>query len=441
LTQAKPTLTLWPLVLFGVGLMTPIIVLGTFGILSQASAGKAPLAYLVALLAMLPTAASYAHMARAYPVAGSSYSYVRKAIDARLGFLTGWAILLDYLFMPMAIWLIGTAYLHSMVPAVPAPLFLLAFVASTTAINVVGLKLAAGLNIVLVTLQILVLAAFIALCVHYTLGDPTRPLLPVAPWLAGMARMPMVLAGAAIACYSYLGFDAVSTLTEETRDPVRTVPRAILRVTLIGGLIFVATSYFVQAAHPGTDFADPDSAAAEIAGNIGGDLFALVFLIGLVVGQFASGVAAQASVSRLLFALGRDAVLPPRFFGYLSPRFGTPVYAIGLCAVVSLLALDLDVTTSTSFINFGAFLTFILVNLSVVFHYWIGARRRGGAALFNFLALPVFGICADFALMVSLDRRALVLGLSWLSLGVVYLAWLTGGFRRPPPELRLPQVS
>jgi putrescine importer len=421
--------------------MTPIIVLGTFGILARASGGKAPLSYVIALAAMLPTAASYAHMARAYPVAGSSYSYVRKAIDSRLGFLTGWAILLDYLFMPMAIWLIGTAYLHAMIPAVPEPVWLFAFVATTTAINVVGLKLAAGLNIVLVTLQVLVLAAFVVLCVHVTLGDPTRPLFPVSPLAAGAAQLPLVFAGAAIACYSYLGFDAVSTLTEEVRDPMRTVPKAILWVTLIGGLIFVVTAYFVQAAHPRTDFADPDSAASEIAASVGGDAFALVFLIGLVVGQFASGVAAQASVSRLLYALGRDAVLPRRLFGRLSARYGTPVFAISLCAAISLLALGLDVTTSTSFINFGAFLTFILVNLSVVFKYWLGSERRGAGAALLYLVLPVFGMCADFALMVSLDRKALILGLSWLSLGVVYLAWLTGGFRRPPPELSLTQAS
>lgn len=432
---ARHKLGLWTLTVFGVGLMAPIIVLGTFGILAQTSRGHVPLSYVVALAAMLPTAMSYALMARAHPVAGSSYSYVRKAINSSLGFLTGWAILLDYLFMPMAVWLIGTAYLHSIVPAVPEPVWLLLFIGITTVINIIGLKLAAGFNLVLVVLQTLVLGAFVVLCAHYALGDATQPI------FAAAAHAPpdpaLVLGGAAIACYSYLGFDAVSTLTEETRDPVNTVPPAIILVTLSGGLLFIGTSYFVQLAHPSFDFADADAASTEIARNIGGDAFVLVFLLGLVIGQFASGIAAQTSVSRLLYALGRDAVLSRRFFGRLSPRFGTPVFAIGLSAAVALIGLKLDVTTSTSFINFGAFLTFILVNLSVIFHYWRAQRRRGLRAVIFYLLIPTFGMAADFALMLSLDQKALVLGLSWLALGVAYLARLTGGFRRPPPELHV----
>ncbi|WP_275627468.1 APC family permease [Pseudomonas sp. 273] len=437
MAQLKRTLSLGTLVLFGVGLMTPIIVLGTFGILAQSSGGHVPMAYLVALVAMLLTALSYAHMARAYPVSGSSYSYVRKAIDPRLGFMTGWAILLDYLFLPMAIWLIGTAYLHSAMPVVPQFVWLLAFIGLTTLINVIGLKLATAVNIVLLLLQTLVLGVFVMLCVHYLLGDPGRPLFSLQPFIGGEVQWPMIMSGAAIACYSYLGFDAVSTMSEETRDPRRTLPRAILLVTLIGGVIFVGTSYVVQLAHPSFAFADADSASYEIARNIGGDLFVSIFLIGLVVGQFTSGIAAQASASRLLYVLGRDSVLPRAFFGYLSPRFGTPVLCILLCSAVALLALGMDVTTSTSFINFGAFLTFVLVNLSVVFHYWRTEGRRGAQATLLYLLLPVAGVVADLWLMLSLDRKAVMLGLTWLCLGATYLVYLTGGLRRQPPELRL----
>lgn len=225
--------------------------------------------------------------------------------------------------------------------------------------------------------QFLVLGAFVALCVHYVLGDPGKPLWSLQPLLGGDLQVPLVMSGAAIACYSFLGFDAVSTLTEETRDPRRNIPRAILLITLLGGLIFIVTSYFVQLAHPSFAFDSADSAAYEIARNIGGDLFVTFFLVGLIVGQFTSGLSAQASASRLLFAMGRDGVLPRPFFGRLGKRFETPANSIILCGVVALLALQMDVTTSTSFINFGAFLAFSLVNLSVVFHYYLGAERRG----------------------------------------------------------------
>ncbi|MGH8395743.1 MAG: APC family permease, partial [Pseudomonas sp.] len=410
MARLQRTLSLGSVVLFGIAYMTPIIVLGTFGILAQSTAGMVPAAYLAALVAMFFTAMSYGRMASAFPVAGSAYSYVRKAISPKLGFIAGWAVLLDYLFLPMAIWLIGAAYLHSAFPAVPQWVWVLAFIGVTSVINIIGLKLANGINALLMLVQFLVLVAFVALCIHYIGGDASKPLWTITPFFNGQMQMPLIMSGAAIACYSFLGFDAVSTLTEETRDPRRTIPRAIMLITLIGGLIFVGVSYFVQIAHPSFEFTDVDSAAYEIARNIGGDLFVSIFLIGLIVGQFASGLSAQASGSRLLFAMGRDGVLPKSFFGTLHARFGTPVNSILLCAVVALLALRLDVTTSTSFINFGAFLAFSLVNLSVIFHYWIGAKQRGLRELVLFLVFPTIGLVADLWLMVSLDHLAIYLG-------------------------------
>jgi len=441
MARLQRTLSLGSVVLFGIAYMTPIIVLGTFGILAQSTAGMVPAAYLAALVAMFFTAMSYGHMAAAFPVAGSAYSYVRKAISPKLGFIAGWAVLLDYLFLPMAIWLIGAAYLASAFPSIPQWIWVLAFIGITSAINIIGLKLANGINALLMLVQFLVLIAFVALCVHYVGGDARTPLWSIKPFFNGDMQMPLIMSGAAIACYSFLGFDAVSTLTEETRDPRRTIPRAIMLITLIGGLIFVGVSYFVQIAHPSFQFDSVDSAAYEIARNIGGDLFVSIFLIGLIVGQFASGLSAQASGSRLLFAMGRDGVLPKSFFGTLHARFGTPVNSILLCAVVALLALKLDVTTSTSFINFGAFLAFSLVNLSVTFHYWIGGEKKGPRELVLFLLFPFIGLVADLWLMVSLDHLAVYLGLSWLAIGVVYLAVLTGGFRRQPPEMDFQEAT
>ncbi|QZP33351.1 APC family permease [Pseudomonas sp. DR48] len=441
MARLQRTLSLGSVVLFGIAYMTPIIVLGTFGILAQSTAGMVPAAYLAALVAMFFTAMSYGRMASAFPVAGSAYSYVRKAISPKLGFIAGWAVLLDYLFLPMAIWLIGAAYLNSAFPAVPQWIWVLAFIGITSAINIVGLKLANGINALLMLVQFLVLIAFVALCIHYVGGDASTPLWSIKPFFNGDMQMPLIMSGAAIACYSFLGFDAVSTLTEETRDPRRTIPRAIMLITLIGGLIFVSVSYFVQIAHPSFQFDNVDSAAYEIARNIGGDLFVTIFLIGLIVGQFASGLSAQASGSRLLFAMGRDGVLPKSFFGTLHERFGTPVNSILLCAVVALLALKLDVTTSTSFINFGAFLAFSLVNLSVIFHYWIGGEKKGLREFVLFLLFPFIGLAADLWLMVSLDHLAIYLGLSWLAIGVVYLAVLTSGFRRQPPEMDFQEAT
>ncbi|MCK0715105.1 APC family permease [Chromohalobacter sarecensis] len=438
MNQMKKTLSLSQVVLFGLAYMTPIIVLGTFGVLAVTTQGAVSGAYLAALIAMLFTAHSYGRMASAYPVAGSAYAYVRHAIDDRLGFIAGWAILLDYLFLPMVIWLIGAAYLNSAFPAIPTPLWLLAFIAVTTTINILGLKLASAINSVMMLVQLLVLIAFVGLSMHYVLGDPTQPFWSLTPFLGAdsAATLPVLMAGAAVACYSFLGFDAVTTLTEETKDPQRTLPRAILLITLIGGLIFVVVSYFVQLAAPGYDFANPDAAAYEIARNIGGDIFVSIFLIGLVVGQFASGIAAQASGARLLYAMGRDAVLPKRWLGRLS-RFGTPLGGLVFSGLVALLALTMDVLSAASFINFGAFLAFALVNLSVIFHYYLKERRRSGLDTLWFLICPLIGLGAILWLMASLDHLAIMLGSAWLLCGLAWLTWLTRGFSRPTPELNM----
>ena len=202
MARLQRTLSLGSVVLFGIAYMTPIIVLGTFGILAQSTAGMVPAAYLAALIAMFFTAMSYGRMAAAFPVAGSAYSYVRKAISPKLGFIAGWAVLLDYLFLPMAIWLIGAAYLASAFPSIPQWIWVLAFIGITSAINIIGLKLANGINALLMLVQFLVLIAFVALCVHYIGGDASTPLWSVKPFFNGDMQMPLIMSGAAIACYS-----------------------------------------------------------------------------------------------------------------------------------------------------------------------------------------------------------------------------------------------
>ena len=243
------------------------------------------------------------------------------------------------------------------------------------------------------------------------------------------------MSGAAIAAYAYLGFDAVSTLTEETIDPKRNMPRAILWIALIGGAIFVLAAYSMQLAHPGTDFQNSDSAAFEVAKAIGGDVFVTVFLAGLILAQFASGISSQASVGRLLYAMGRDRILPQKVFGYIHPRFQTPAINIAFAGIVGLIALGLTETTSTSFVNFGAFLAFTAVNLCVVRLFLAGRKGGEKIGVIAGLIFPLIGAVADLWLLVSLDRAALILGAIWFVVGLLYLCWLTRFFQRQPPSV------
>jgi amino acid transporter len=255
----------------------------------------------------------------------------------------------------------------------------------------------------------------------------------------GQGGFSAIASGAAIAAYSFLGFDAVSTLTEDTKDPRRNIPRAILLVALVGGVVFVTVAYALTLVEPGSTFANADSLAADTAETIGGSLFAAAFIAGLIIGQFTSGLAAQASVSRLLFAMGRDGVLPEGFFGRLSDRFRTPTFNIVLCGLIGLGALFLDVATSTSFINFGAFTAFTLVNVAVIAYFLRNRQTTAGPSLnpVLYVVIPLIGALVDVYLLTKLESTALVLGASWLALGVVYLLVLTRGLRVPPPEMDL----
>jgi putrescine importer len=430
------TLGVRSLVLFGLAYMTPLIVLGIFGVVAETTGGASASAYLVALVAMLFTASSYGRMAAAFPVAGSAYTYVRRTVDSRVGFLVGWAVLLDYLFLPMVIWLIGAAYLEAQFPGVPGWVWIVGFIVVTTLLNILGIKVANRANYVLMAFQVLVIGIFVALSIGSVItAQGAAGLVSGAPFANPTSTFAGISAGAAIAAYSFLGFDAVTTFTEEAIEPRKTVPRAILLIALIGGVIFVLVSYTTQLVHPGGTFTDSSSAAFDIAMQIGGNLFGAIFIAGLVLAQFASGLAAQASASRLLFAMGRDGVLPRRIFGAISRRFHSPVFSLVIIGVVGLIALFLDVATSTSFINFGAFVAFTMVNVSVIFYYL--RQRRGGARLnpLFYLVLPIIGALVTLYLLTQLDSNAIILGLSWLAVGVVVLGVLTRGFRRQPPEM------
>ncbi len=200
-------------------------------------------------------------------------------------------------------------------------------------------------------------------------------------------------------------------------------------------------AYFTQLVHPGGFFEDSSSAAFEIAGLIGGSLFGAVFLTGLVVAQFASGLAAQAGTSRLLYAMGRDGVLPRKVFGHLHPTRRTPVFGLVITGAAGLIALRLDMATSTSFINFGAFITFAFVNFSVIAHY-VGERRAGRApGVVPYVLVPAIGAGVNLWLLSRLDAHARTLGLIRLGLGVIYLACLTRVFRRPPPDLEFAEEA
>ncbi|MFD5300763.1 APC family permease [Streptomyces mutabilis] len=426
-----PKLSLASVVTFGLAYMAPSLVMVLFGVIAAASAGTAPTAFLVATGAMCLTALSYAKMARHFPVSGSAYGYARKVLGGRAGFLVGWLVLLDYLFLPMVAWLVQSVYLNAQFPAVPVWAWMLLNAGLTTLVNVIGISLADRVNKLLTGLAVFLVLLFVAYClVHLTDHAPrsySAPLWNADSGLAGIS------AAAAVAAYSYLGFDAVTTLSEETRDARRTIPRAVVLVVAIGGLLFAAVAYIMQLVHPGGAFDDPDIIAYTMSVQVGGQTFADWTNMATIIGGFASGLAVQLSSSRLLYSMGRDGVLPRRIFGTLHPRTQTPVLSLLLTGAMCLTGLDIGLQTATSFINFGAFTAFTAVNVCVVVFYLRNRETSGG--VLGYVVVPALGACVTVYLITQLSADALTIGLVWLALGVGYLLCLTRGFRRPTPEL------
>lgn len=427
-------LSLSAVVAFGLSYMAPTLVMVIFGIISVTSGGTSSTVFLVATLAMLVTALSYAAMARIYPVSGSAYFYARRVLGSGSGFLIGWSVLLDYLFLPMVSWLTQSILLNAQFPDIPIWAWLLLNAAITTVINILGVTLADRVNRVLLGLSLAILLVFFVLCVFYVGGHGAPS--PTAPLWNAHTSITGVTAAAAIAAYSFLGFDAVTTLSEETRDARRTIPRAVVLVVAIGGTLFVVVSYVMQLVHPGAAFDNAQASAYLMSVQVGGITYANVVNLVAAVAGVASCLAVQLSSSRLIFIMGRDGVLPNRIFGRLNAKTKTPVLAILATACMAFVGLGLDLETATGFINFGAFLAFTAVNVCVI-AYYIRNRTVRRLNPLRFVLLPAVGACVTLFLLAQLNPHAILLGVCWLALGFVYLVWLTRAFRRPAPEMDL----
>ena len=424
------------LVIFGVAFLTPMIAYTIYGVIATASHGVESGSICFAVIAMLFTALSYGHMAKAFPAAGSTYTYTRKAINANLGVVAGWIVLLGYVFFPMAIWLIGASYFSAAVPAVPSWVWLIGFIVVTSLINIVGVEVGSKINFIMVSIQVVIIVAFLIFTIKaITEGMGEGTLASFSPFYNPDIDLSYTVAGAAAACYCFLGFDALTTFTEDTIDPTKNIPRSIILTLLVCGAIFLVVTYFTHLVHPSFDYPNPDNAAYDIAKQVAPSIFGGIFLIGTIAGQFAAGLSAQASGARLLYAMGRDGVLPKKFFGNLNHKTQTPVNAIILTGVVALFAVFLDVTKATAYINFGGFVAFFFVNISVIVYYFVRQKQRSVKGFFLYLVFPVLGALLCLYLLVHLDKIAIILGCAWTVAGIIYLLVLTKGLKEEPPEL------
>lgn len=437
--ELNRTLSFSDLLVYGLIFMVPIAPFGIFGAVFQGSGGMVALAYGIGMLAMMFTAASYSQMSRAFPMAGSVYTYAGRGIHQSVGFLAGWLILLDYILVPGLLYLIASIAMNTLVSGIPVWIWLVGFVILNTVVNYLGIETTAKVNRYMLVAELIVLVIFIvigivALTQGKGRGFDFTPLYNKATFSWGL-----VFGSVSIAVLSFLGFDGISTLAEENRDAAKAIGRSMVAALLLAGTLFIVQTWVAsllvndpaklisQGDPNGTAFYD----AARVAG--GPWLASLTALATAIAWGFANSLVAQAATSRLLFAMARDRQLPS-FLAKVSAKHRVPVNATLVVAGVSLvlglyMASRSDgITLLSSLVNFGALTAFLVLHVSVIVHFVV---RSGSRDWWRHLISPALGFLILAYVVVNAKVAAQTLGFVWLAIGVVILLGLILTGRKP----------
>ena len=429
--QLRRTLTTRDLVIYGMILMLPIAPYQVYGYVWQEARGLVPLAYLLGLVGMLFTALSYAAMSRAFPLAGSVYTYAQRGLHEVAGFFSGWLILLDYILVPSLLYLFSAVALRPLLPGVPAWVWLAAFISLNAAVNLTGMELTARINRYLLVMELAALALFLVMAMNALYHGVGAGRLTWAPvYDPSVFSWSMIAGATSIAVLSFLGFDGISTLSEENQGREGAIGRATLLALLLVGALFMLQTWVATDLAKGMQFASPDTAFYEIAERAGGAWLKLVTIVALVIAlAIGNAMAAQGAVARVLFAMARDGKLP-KVLAKIHPRFKTPYVSTLAVAVVSLLVgllFDSRVDDLTRIVNFGALSSFVLLHISVINYFF--RRKRSGDWL-RHLLFPLIGLMIILFVLYEMDRAAKILGASWIAIGVVYYGFLSLRDRR-----------
>lgn len=422
-TSLKRVLGLRDLLVFAIMTMVPIAPMGVYGIVASVSHGYVPLTYVVAAAAMFFTAWSYGQFAYRIPEAGSAYAYVRETLGHYVGFVTGWVILLDYILVPSLVILVAALWLEA-VSGIPMILWALAFIAFATVANILGVEMTMKASVALFIFEAGVLAAFVAAAIHKILVDPNLSFTLTPFYDPKTFSLNYVVAGASIAVLSFLGFDIMTTLAEETKEARKVVSKAVVLVVPIITTFFVVQTYLAAVVHPSYVFKDTDVAFYYIANEVGGRWLQLLTMAGTVLAAgIGDTLAAQAGISRVLFSMGRQGQLP-KVFSKLHPKYRTPyVSTLVVAAITAPIVYLLTLRDLSSIVNFGALTAFLLMQFSLAYRF-IRMERRPLLAI-----MPAIGFMITGSVWYGLDIDAKELGFAWIVAGIAYLAYMTKGFK------------
>ena len=427
--RLRRALGLWDLILYGLIVIQPTAPMPVFGVMTQRAHGHAVTTVLIAMVAMLFTAISYGRMARAYPSAGSAFTYVGSEIHPALGYVTGWSMAMDYMLNPIVCTILCSKFTLNFFPEVPYAILVIFFISLFTGLNLFGIRTSARINETLAAGMGIVILIFLAAATRYVLKTPhdglaffTRPFYDPQSF-----TLPTVLGGTSLAVLTYIGFDGISTLSEEAENPKRNILLATVLVCLLTGLLASVEVYSAQLVWPGSQpFPDVDTAFVHVAGRAGGAWLFMMINITLLVATIGSGMGSQLGAARLLYGMGRGNALPKSFFGAIEPKRRIPqnnVLFVGVLALAGTAVLTFE--RAAELLNFGALLAFMGVNAASFTRYFWRERQR---TLTNFL-VPVLGFAICLLLWLNLSRPAKIAGAIWMLLGIAYGAIRTRGFR------------
>lgn len=429
------------LIVYGLVFMVPIAPWTIFGVVYNSAGGMVPLVYLIGLIAMVFTATAYAQMAKSFPLAGSVFSYVGRGIHSSAGFFAGWAILLDYLLSPTLLYVLAAESMIGLFPGTPRWLWALVFVVVNTVINLLGVDSLKMANRLFLVLELVFLAIFVVIAVRAINGDSlpnvhwsTTPL-----WNPETVSAPLIAAALSIAVLSFLGFDGISTLAEESTGTRNPAGRAMVGALFIVAFLFIGQTWLASLLAGGrASFSDDEAGNAffklvEAASSTG--WMNAFFVVNVLAMGFANAMAAQAATSRLLFSMSRDRQLPALLSRVSSRK--VPYAAILLVSAISLVLVLFfvgQIALISSLVNFGALFAFCLLHVSVVWYY-LGRMKSRNYLLH--LVVPTLGFLIIGYVLFNADSLAKIGGIVWLAIGAaVFLVNKLGG--RGVPELGEP---
>jgi amino acid transporter len=431
-------LGLWNLIIIGMVIIQPTAPMGIYGVISNKAHGHVVTTILIAMVAMLFTAFSYGRMARVYPSAGSAYTYVGQEMHSALGYVVGWGMVMDYLLNPLICTAFCAKAAMNILPGLSYYIWILVFATFFTWVNLRGIKTSAQLNEALCAGMVIVVVLFLGCVIRALWGIHHDPGFFSHPFYQPDSFHPAtIFAGTSVAVLTYIGFDAVSTLSEEVENPRRNIMLATVLVCLITGILSGLEVYAAQLVWGSKPFPGDqvESAFAQVSRQVGGAVLFQVMNFTLLLANMGSGMGSQLAAGRLLYGMGRGGALPKSFFGAIEPIRRVPrnnILVVGGFALAGAGILEYFANRlgggayeiGAEALNFGAFIAFMGVNAASFVHDWRNGRRT-----LSGLSVPVLGFLICGFIWAHLSRPALVLGTTWMAVGIAYGAVRTRGFR------------